>query len=100
MVNMFMVSCFGVLSHELFTSQFHESTIGSFLEIFSGLIRQPKYGHLKELHRAIKLCEQALVSSDPIVTSLGPYQQVCGLYPASSCKFFGAPGTTYLILLS
>ncbi|XWS21015.1 hypothetical protein CRYUN_Cryun30bG0018700 [Craigia yunnanensis] len=40
-----------------------------------GLIRQPKYGHLKELHRAIKLCEQALVSSDPTVTSLGTYQE-------------------------
>ncbi|KAK1363522.1 Beta-galactosidase [Heracleum sosnowskyi] len=40
-----------------------------------GLIRQPKYGHLKELHRAIKLCEHALVSSDPIVTSLGSAQQ-------------------------
>ncbi|CAK8568724.1 unnamed protein product [Lathyrus sativus] len=41
-----------------------------------GLIRQPKYGHLKELHRAIKMCEQALVSTDPIVTSLGSSQQV------------------------
>lgn len=40
-----------------------------------GLIRQPKYGHLKELHKAIKLCEPALVSSDPIVTSLGTYEQ-------------------------
>ncbi|XP_058110566.1 beta-galactosidase 5 [Magnolia sinica] len=40
-----------------------------------GLIRQPKYGHLKELHRAIKLCEPALVAADPIVTSLGTYQQ-------------------------
>ncbi|KAL3527159.1 hypothetical protein ACH5RR_011815 [Cinchona calisaya] len=40
-----------------------------------GLIRQPKYGHLKELHRAIKLCEQALVSADPTVTSLGNPQQ-------------------------
>ncbi|KAF3440738.1 hypothetical protein FNV43_RR19024 [Rhamnella rubrinervis] len=40
-----------------------------------GLIRQPKYGHLKELHRAIKMCERALVSADPIVTSLGSYQQ-------------------------
>ncbi|KAL8118080.1 hypothetical protein AgCh_015838 [Apium graveolens] len=40
-----------------------------------GLIRQPKYGHLKELHRAIKLSEHALVSSDPIVTSLGSAQQ-------------------------
>ncbi|KAH7834339.1 hypothetical protein Vadar_015024 [Vaccinium darrowii] len=40
-----------------------------------GLIRQPKYGHLKELHRAIKLCERALVSADPTVTLLGSYEQ-------------------------
>lgn len=46
---------------------------------YAGLIRQPKYGHLKELHKAIKLCEHALVSSDPTVTSLGAYQQVSHL---------------------
>ncbi|KAK3008150.1 hypothetical protein RJ639_015129 [Escallonia herrerae] len=40
-----------------------------------GLIRQPKYDHLKELHRVIKLCEQALVAADPAVTSLGSYEQ-------------------------
>ncbi|KAL2348569.1 hypothetical protein Fmac_002569 [Flemingia macrophylla] len=40
-----------------------------------GLVRQPKYGHLKELHKAIKMCERALVSSDPVVTSLGNFQQ-------------------------
>ncbi|KAJ7944216.1 Beta-galactosidase [Quillaja saponaria] len=40
-----------------------------------GLIRQPKYGHLKELHKAIKMCERALVSADPIVTSIGSFQQ-------------------------
>ncbi|KAG1334098.1 Beta-galactosidase 5 [Cocos nucifera] len=40
-----------------------------------GLIREPKYGHLKELHKAIKLCEPALVSADPTVTSLGSYEQ-------------------------
>jgi hypothetical protein len=40
-----------------------------------GLIRQPKWGHLKELHKAIKLCEPALVSGDPVVTSLGHFQQ-------------------------
>nr|QSM07469.1 beta-galactosidase 3 [Ipomoea batatas] len=40
-----------------------------------GLIRQPKYGHLKELHRAVKLCEKALVSTDPTVTSLGGLQE-------------------------
>ncbi|XP_074263626.1 beta-galactosidase 5-like isoform X1 [Silene latifolia] len=40
-----------------------------------GLIRQPKYGHLQQLHQAIKLCEKALVSSNPTVTKLGSYQQ-------------------------
>ncbi|CAL9084947.1 unnamed protein product [Musa textilis] len=40
-----------------------------------GLIREPKYGHLKELHKAIKLCEQAIVSADPTVTSLGSLQR-------------------------
>lgn len=40
-----------------------------------GLLRQPKWGHLKELHKAIKLCEAALVSGDPEVNSLGTYQQ-------------------------
>ncbi|TKY75193.1 Beta-galactosidase 3 [Spatholobus suberectus] len=40
-----------------------------------GLIRQPKYSHLRELHKAIKRCEHALVSSDPTVASLGALQQ-------------------------
>ncbi|KAJ8440594.1 hypothetical protein Cgig2_028723 [Carnegiea gigantea] len=40
-----------------------------------GLLRQPKWGHLKDLHRAIKLCEPALVSSDPTVTRLGSSQE-------------------------
>ncbi|CAO2176948.1 unnamed protein product [Urochloa humidicola] len=40
-----------------------------------GLLREPKWGHLKELHKAIKLCEPALVAGDPIVTSLGNAQQ-------------------------
>ncbi|KAM7529661.1 hypothetical protein LguiB_033071 [Lonicera macranthoides] len=40
-----------------------------------GLIRQPKYGHLKELHKAIKLCERALVAADPTITTLGVNQE-------------------------
>lgn len=46
------------------------------LTILTGLIRQPKYGHLKELHKAIKLCERALVAADPTVTTLGVNQEV------------------------
>ncbi|XP_057850340.2 beta-galactosidase 2 isoform X2 [Cryptomeria japonica] len=40
-----------------------------------GLIRKPKWGHLKALHKAIKLCEPALVSGDPVVNSLGNNQK-------------------------
>ncbi|WCJ39535.1 Beta-galactosidase [Euphorbia peplus] len=40
-----------------------------------GLLRQPKWGHLKDLHRAIKLCEPALISADPAVVPLGNYQE-------------------------
>ncbi|KAL5790993.1 hypothetical protein ACOSQ2_005881 [Xanthoceras sorbifolium] len=41
-----------------------------------GLIREPKYSHLMELHKAIKLCERALLAADPNVTNLGDYEQV------------------------
>ncbi|GKV28825.1 hypothetical protein SLEP1_g37823 [Rubroshorea leprosula] len=37
-----------------------------------GIPRQPKWGHLKDVHKAIKLCEKALVATDPTFTSLGP----------------------------
>ncbi|KAK3420983.1 hypothetical protein EUGRSUZ_G01704 [Eucalyptus grandis] len=40
-----------------------------------GLIRQPKYGHLKELHNAMKRCERAILNADPVVQSLGNYEQ-------------------------
>lgn len=36
-----------------------------------GLTRQPKWGHLKDLHKSIKLCEEALVATDPVTSSLG-----------------------------
>ncbi|XP_052194669.1 beta-galactosidase 3-like [Diospyros lotus] len=53
-----------------------------------GLIRQPKYGHLKELHRAVKLCEQALVSADPTITSLGNYEKAHVFSSKSGCAAF------------
>ncbi|KAL6531862.1 hypothetical protein OROMI_028225 [Orobanche minor] len=40
-----------------------------------GLLRQPKYNHLKELHMAIKLCAHVLTDADPKVTTLGNYEQ-------------------------
>nr|CAB3468249.1 unnamed protein product [Digitaria exilis] len=41
-----------------------------------GLLRQPKWGHLRDLHKAIKQAEPALVSGDPTVQSIGNYEKV------------------------
>ncbi|KAG8655274.1 hypothetical protein MANES_04G022500v8 [Manihot esculenta] len=37
-----------------------------------GLLRQPKWGHLKDLHKAVKLCEEAMIATEPTTTSPGP----------------------------
>ncbi|KAJ8641769.1 hypothetical protein MRB53_018463 [Persea americana] len=36
-----------------------------------GNLRQPKWGHLKDLHKSIKLCEEAMIATDPTYISLG-----------------------------
>jgi len=41
----------------------------------SGLLRQPKYGHLKELHAAIKSSANPLLQGKQTILSLGPMQQ-------------------------
>ena len=48
----------------------------------AGDVRQPKWGHLKDLHAALKLCEQALVAVDtiPQAISLGPNQEVSHMF--------------------
>ncbi|XP_038699384.1 beta-galactosidase-like isoform X2 [Tripterygium wilfordii] len=53
-----------------------------------GLLREPKYGHLRDLHEAIKLCEPALVSVDPQVTSLGGSQEAHVFKSKSGCAAF------------
>ncbi|CAH1422766.1 unnamed protein product [Lactuca virosa] len=40
-----------------------------------GLKREAKWGHLKDLHRAIKLCEPAIVNGESSAISLGNYQK-------------------------
>uniref|UniRef100_A0A0E0MLX9 Beta-galactosidase n=1 Tax=Oryza punctata TaxID=4537 RepID=A0A0E0MLX9_ORYPU len=42
-----------------------------------GILRQPKWGHLKDLHAAIKLCEPALIAVDgsPQYIKLGSMQE-------------------------
>lgn len=51
-----------------------------FLSSYLGLLSEPKWGHLKDLHAAIKLCESALVAVDsPQYIKLGPKQEVCAI---------------------
>lgn len=69
----------------LVSVSFYMPFLDHYLEFHVGLLRQPKWGHLKDLHRAIKLCEPALISGDPTVMSLGNSQEVgyCSLSPLS-----------------
>ncbi|XP_010504030.1 PREDICTED: beta-galactosidase 2-like [Camelina sativa] len=53
-----------------------------------GLPREPKYSHLKELHKVIKMCEPALVSVDPTITSLGDNQEAHVFKSKTSCAAF------------
>lgn len=42
----------------------------------AGLTRQPKWGHLKELHAAIKLCSTPLLQGVQTNFSIGQLQEV------------------------
>ncbi|XP_044480670.1 beta-galactosidase 8 [Mangifera indica] len=53
-----------------------------------GQLRQPKWGHLKDLHKAIKLCEPALVATDPTITSLGQNLEAAVYKSGSTCAAF------------
>ncbi|RZC49655.1 hypothetical protein C5167_018083 [Papaver somniferum] len=56
---------------------------------WKGLLREPKYGHLRDLHKAIKLCEPALLYSEPIKTVLGKHQEAHVFnYKAGGCAAF------------
>ncbi|XP_020214604.1 beta-galactosidase 8 [Cajanus cajan] len=53
-----------------------------------GIIRQPKWGHLKDLHKAIKLCEEALIATDPTITTPGPNIEVAVYKTGTVCAAF------------
>ncbi|KAL7258171.1 hypothetical protein ACSBR1_004316 [Camellia fascicularis] len=53
-----------------------------------GLQREPKWGHLRDLHKAIKLCEPALVSTYPTVTWPGNNLEVHVFNSMSGCAAF------------
>ncbi|KAI5667901.1 hypothetical protein M9H77_17754 [Catharanthus roseus] len=52
------------------TSYYDEAPLDEY-----GLIREPKWGHLKELHAIIKLCSPTLLSGVSSVSSLGVKQE-------------------------
>ncbi|XP_041002890.1 beta-galactosidase-like [Juglans microcarpa x Juglans regia] len=53
-----------------------------------GLPREPKYTHLRDLHLAIKRAEPALVSSNPMVMSLGRNQEAHVFKARGLCAAF------------
>ncbi|XP_027346417.1 beta-galactosidase 8-like [Abrus precatorius] len=53
-----------------------------------GIIRQPKWGHLKDVHKAIKFCEEALIATDPAIISLGPNQEAAVYKTGAKCAAF------------
>ncbi|GAU12955.1 hypothetical protein TSUD_97660 [Trifolium subterraneum] len=61
-----------------------------------GIIRQPKWGHLKDLHKAIKLCEEALVATDPTISSPGPNLETAVYKTGNVCAaaFLANTGTS------
>ncbi|CAL5384877.1 unnamed protein product [Camellia sinensis] len=57
-----------------------------------GLIRQPKWGHLKELHAAIKLCSETLLTGSLTTSSIGEQQE--------AYVFQGQPGQCAAFLVN
>lgn len=43
---------------------------------FIGMEKEPKYGHLKHVHRALRLCKKALFWGHPRIQKLGPDTEV------------------------
>lgn len=53
-----------------------------------GLLRQPKWGHLKELHEAVKLCESALLHGEATNLTLGSLQEATVYTFSGVCAAF------------
>lgn len=53
-----------------------------------GFLRQPKWSHLRDLHKAIKLCERSLVTYDATYISLGTNLEAHIYNGTSGCAAF------------
>lgn len=47
-----------------------------FIFCVAGLPREPKWGHLRDLHKALYLCKKALLWGTPRVETLGEHLEV------------------------
>ncbi|KAH9623669.1 hypothetical protein KSS87_000245 [Heliosperma pusillum] len=52
-----------------------DEALAKTLRCILGLLRQPKWGHLREMHLAIKACSKILLAGQQSILSLGPLQQ-------------------------
>ncbi|TYH31708.1 hypothetical protein ES288_A01G194100v1 [Gossypium darwinii] len=97
MVNYYMYyggTNFGRTSASFTTTRYYdEGPLDEF-----GLQREPKWGHLKDVHRALSLCKRALFWGVPTTLKLGPDQQaIVWQQPGTSaCAAFLANNNTRL----
>ncbi|GAB2275102.1 Beta-galactosidase 8 [Dionaea muscipula] len=61
-----------------------------------GVTHQPKWGHLKEVHAAIRLCEEAMLATDPVYSYPGPNLEatVYKIESGSCASFLANTGTS------
>lgn len=64
----------------ILSKSFHPSFASMLYFLFknknAGFLRQPKWGHLRDLHQAIKLCEEYIVNSVPTYMHMGKNLEV------------------------
>lgn len=65
---------------------------------YAGFLRQPKWGHLRDLHKAIKHCEEYMISSDPTQVQLGVNLEVVNIFQDSSLIFLDFDNSVFTIL--
>lgn len=71
------------LGHPIDFSTMQSLSDQKFHNFITGFLRQPKWGHLRDLHKAIKLCEEYLISSDPNHQPLGHNLEVFNMFMQS-----------------
>ncbi|KAL9417542.1 hypothetical protein AB3S75_040510 [Citrus x aurantiifolia] len=83
---------FGRTSANFVTTRYYdEAPLDEF-----GLQREPKWGHLKDLHRALKLCKKGLLWGYPSVQKLGQDLEAIVYEGHGACAAFLSNNSTYM----